>query len=59
MALPKSLMKEAARHLAPFLSLALAVDHEIDCHAKTSKLLAEPRVLITAALEVRLNNEQV
>src|SRR5215469_7044207 len=50
-------MKEAARHVAPLLSLTLAIDDEVNRHVKAPKLLAEPPVLLPAALKVGLDNK--
>ncbi|HEX9966585.1 MAG TPA: hypothetical protein VGB06_01435, partial [Solirubrobacterales bacterium] len=58
-AFPEHPMKEAAGHVAPFLDLALAVDHQINRYIEAPKLPAEPPVLLPAALEVGLYNEQV
>jgi hypothetical protein len=52
-------MKEASGHTAPFLRLSLTVDHEIDRDIKSSKLLAEPSVLLPTPTEMGLDDEQV
>lgn len=52
-------MEKAARHVAPLLRLAPAVDEQVNRYIESPKLPAEPPVLLHAPPEVRLDDEQV
>jgi hypothetical protein len=58
-AFPEDSMKKGARYAAPLVRLASAIDDQIDCDIETSKLPAEPSVLLSAAAKVRLDDKQV
>lgn len=52
-------MKEAAGNIAPLVGLPPPIDHQINCHAEPSQLVAEPSVLLSAPVEVGLDDEQI
>lgn len=58
-AFPENPMHEAARHVAPFLSLALAVDHEVDRNIEAPQLPTKSPILLAASIEVGLDHQQV
>ena len=52
-------MKKCARHATPLIRLAPAINDQIDRDIEPSKLPAEPPVLLSAAIEIRLDDQQV
>ncbi len=52
-------MKEAAGNIAPLVGLPPPIDHQINCYAEPPQLHAEPSVLLSAPVEVGLDDEQV
>ncbi len=52
-------VKEAAGNIAPSVGLPPPINHQINCHAESPQLLAEPSVLLSAPVEVGLDDEQV
>jgi hypothetical protein len=52
-------VKEAAGNVAPLVDLPPPIDHQVNCHAEPSQLLADLSVLLSAPIEVGLDDEQV